>query len=78
MDGGQEDRLDHVRTEKMLMMGDKTCRSCVYRERWECGSKIISYCGLRTSRRTHNGKLKIKATSDACRLYKFNENRTKH
>ena len=46
-----------------------TCRSCAHRERWECGSRIIQYCGKRTSNRTFNGKLKIKVTNNACELY---------
>jgi len=42
------------------------CRTCKHRERWECGGKIIQYCGVRKSNRTHNGKLKIKCKDKAC------------
>lgn len=48
----------------------KTCRTCRYRERWHCDSKVIQYCGKRYSNRTHNGLLKIKVTRPACGLYK--------
>lgn len=46
-----------------------TCRNCKYRERWECGSKIISYCSKRHSNRTNNGLLKVKCNSPACLLF---------
>ncbi len=49
---------------------DKTCKTCVHRERWEYGSKIIQYCGARKSNRTENGLLKIKCKNEACILYK--------
>ena len=48
----------------------KTCRTCAHRERWECGGRIIQYCGVRKSNRTYNGKLKIKVTNEACASYK--------
>jgi hypothetical protein len=43
-----------------------TCRTCVHRERHEMGVKITSYCGIRKSNRTQNGKLKIRAKDPAC------------
>lgn len=46
-----------------------TCRICKYRERWECGSKVISYCSKRHSNRTDNGLLKVKCNSPACMLF---------
>lgn len=45
-------------------------KTCVHRERWEYGSKIIQYCGSRKSNRTENGLLKIKCKNEACILYK--------
>jgi hypothetical protein len=47
----------------------QTCRNCRHRERHEMGATIISYCGIRKSNRTQNGKLKIKAKDPACRLF---------
>lgn len=47
-----------------------TCRTCVHRQRWECGGRVIQYCGVRRSGRTFNGLLKIKVTNQACKLYK--------
>lgn len=47
----------------------KTCKTCKHRERWECGSKIIQYCGIRKSNRTANGLLKIKAKNPSCYMY---------
>lgn len=49
----------------------RTCRDCKHRERWECGSKIIQYCGKRKSGRTFNGLLKIKVTNEACPLFEI-------
>lgn len=48
----------------------KFCRTCVYRERWQCGGSVIQYCSKRKSKRTSNGLLKIKVTNPACELYK--------
>ncbi len=47
-----------------------TCLTCEYRERWQCGGSIIQYCGVRTSNRTENGKLKIKCKNKSCNQYK--------
>lgn len=46
-----------------------TCRTCEHRERWECGSKIISYCNARHSNRTDNGLKKVKCNDTACDYY---------
>lgn len=51
-------------------MPDKTCRTCANRQRWQCGGSWIQYCGVRKSKRTFNGLLKIKVTNPACELYK--------
>jgi hypothetical protein len=48
----------------------KTCRTCVHRQRWECGGRVIQYCRVRRNGRTYNGLLKIKVTNPACALYK--------
>ena len=48
----------------------KFCRTCKHRERWQCGGTWIQYCGVRKSKRTKNGLLKIKVTLPACALYK--------
>ena len=45
------------------------CRDCAHRQRWQCNSMIIQYCGVRSSNRTFNGLLKIKAKNDACDLF---------
>lgn len=50
-----------------------TCRSCRHRERWECESKVIQYCGKLRSGRTWNGKKKIKVTNAACGYYEKEE-----
>lgn len=46
-----------------------TCRTCKHRERWECGSKIISYCTARHDNRTDNGLKKVKCSYVACDHY---------
>lgn len=47
-----------------------TCRTCIHRQRWQCGGKVVQYCGVRSSNRTENGLLKIKVTTPACEQYK--------
>jgi len=49
---------------------NKKCLNCVHRQRWECNSKVIQYCGIKKSNRTQNGLLKIKCNTDACELFK--------
>lgn len=49
---------------------DKFCRTCEHRERHQCGSMVIQYCGIVKSNRTDNGKLKIKCKTPACQFYK--------
>ena len=46
------------------------CKNCAHFQRWECGTKIIFYCGLLKSNRTDNGQLKIKANREACLSFK--------
>jgi hypothetical protein len=45
-----------------------TCKDCKHRQRWQCNSKVIQYCGVRKSNRTENGLLKIKCKNTACSL----------
>ena len=45
------------------------CRTCKHRQPWECGARVIQYCGVRKSNRTYNGLLKIKVTNSACMAY---------
>lgn len=47
----------------------ETCRTCIHRQRWECGSKVISYCRMRKSNRTFNGLQKVKCNQQACSQY---------
>ena len=47
----------------------KTCRNCKHKQAWECGTKIIHYCGIRKSNRTTNKLLKIKCKNIACILF---------
>ena len=51
-------------------MIEKTCKTCANRQRWECGGRVIQYCGVRKSKQTFNRLLKIKVTNPACELYK--------
>lgn len=45
------------------------CRTCIHRQRWECGSKVISYCRVRKSNRTFNCLQKVKCNQQACSQY---------
>lgn len=49
------------------------CRNCKHRQPWKCNSVIIQYCTVRTSNRTDNGLLKIKAKNPACWRYEKEE-----
>jgi len=51
----------------------KTCNTCEHRQRWQCGGRVIQYCGIRKSNRTENGLLKIKCKTKSCELYKQQE-----
>lgn len=62
--------FDVEETEKAQQLNNPTCRTCDNRERHQCGSKVIQYCGVRKSNRTLNGLLKIKVTMPACYAYK--------
>ena len=47
----------------------ETCRTCKHRQRWEFNTKVFQYCGIRTSKYTNNGLLKIKCKTKACGSY---------
>lgn len=47
----------------------KTCRTCKHRQRWQCGGRVIQYCGKQRSNRTFNHLKKIKVTNQACKNY---------
>lgn len=57
---------------KNIGLVEKTCRTCANSQPWECGGsgRVIQYCGVRKSKRTVNGLLRIKVTNPACELYK--------
>ena len=55
-----------------IISTDKTCRECQHRQRWQCGGRIIQYCGMTSSNRTINGLKKIKVTRVACHNFKEN------
>ena len=42
------------------------CRDCKNCQRWQCNSKVFFYCGVRRSKLTSNGLLKIKCKQPAC------------
>ena len=47
----------------------ETCQNCEHRQRWQCGSRVVQYCGARKSNRTENGLLKITRNTPACTLF---------
>ncbi len=49
---------------------ESTCKKCIHLQRHECSGKVIMYCGVRTSGRTFNGLLKIKANDPSCPKFK--------
>jgi len=54
---------------KTLPADGLTCKTCEHRQRHQCNSKVFQYCGVRRSKRTDNGLLKIKCKTGACPLY---------
>lgn len=60
-------------TDDYITNPGKTCRHCEHRERWKCGGSVIQYCGVRSSGRTFNDKLKIKVTNQACGKFEQNK-----
>ena len=51
---------------------DKTCRTCVHRQRWgyEYSKKITQHCAVQPTRRNGVGLKRIKVTDKACKHYK--------
>ena len=71
-DGAMSELFDMPPTAKPAETHDGTgrrCNECAHGQGWVCGSKIIWYCWARTSNRTDNGKLKIKARQAACSMF---------
>lgn len=64
--GGLFAELDHPPINPFAGL---TCRSCEFSQPWEFGSKVIYYCDVRGSSRTHNGRLKIKLKNPACQHF---------
>jgi hypothetical protein len=58
--------LPQAKSEQKTVL---TCLSCKHRQRWECNSVVVQYCGVRKSNRTENGLLKIKCKDAACVAY---------
>lgn len=56
-------------TEEQVPEITNTCKNCEHRQRWECNSKVFQYCGVRKSKRTDNGLLKIKCKDASCSLF---------
>ena len=54
---------------KVVLGAGLTCNTCQHRQRHQCNSKVIQYCGVRKSNRTENGLLKIKCKMVACAVY---------
>jgi len=64
--------FDIPEIQKETPINNKTCLTCVHRERHQMGGSIIQYCGKVKSNRTINGQLKIKCKTPACKFYKEN------
>lgn len=56
--------------QKMDTKHTRICGKCEYSERVQRGNQCFYYCNRHFSRRTHNGKLKVKARRQACFAYK--------
>ena len=57
-----------IAVEPVLATG-LTCRKCKHNQAWQCNSKVFHYCGIRKSKQTSNGQLKIKCKNSACSLF---------
>lgn len=51
------------------LVNNNNCGKCKHIERHQCCSKIIFYCGIRKSKRTSNGLLKVKCKTTACAFF---------
>lgn len=45
------------------------CKNCFHRKPYQCGGRVIQYCGARRSNRTFNGLQKTKVYL-TCHLFK--------
>ncbi len=52
---------------------DNFCRNCVFMYQLKTSFKSFYYCNLLKSKRTSNGKLKIKYTQAGCLSFKKNQ-----
>lgn len=43
-----------------------TCATCVHIQKWECGGRVLRYCGKLKDRSTHNGLKRIRVKDAAC------------
>jgi hypothetical protein len=66
----QETLFDNEIFDEPLKPSSLTCNTCEHRQRWQCNSVVVQYCGIRKSNRTDNGLLKIKCKTAACSHYK--------
>ena len=53
---------------------ENTCKNCKHRQPWQCGLRVIQYCGIRRSNRTNNGLLKIRCKDGACKMFEKEDN----
>jgi hypothetical protein len=67
------DKLFEVEVKKPRV---ETCNMCEHRRPIQYGSKTIQYCGIKRSRMTSNGLLKIKCNYEACES--FNRRKAQH
>lgn len=61
--------LNPAITVEPVLANRLTCRKCKHNQAWQCNSKVFRYCGIRKSKRTSNGQLKIKCKNVACSLF---------
>ncbi len=64
--------FDTSKFNKETHIGE-TCNNCKHRQRWQCNSVVVQYCGVRKSNRTENRLLKIKCKTQACPLFEKGE-----
>jgi len=58
----------NIADDRVLATG-LTCRKCKHNQSWQCNSKVFHYCGIRKSKQTSNGQLKIKCKNTACNMF---------
>jgi hypothetical protein len=55
--------------KKKAGYNEPRCGTCQHYERWQCGGSVIGYCGITKANNTHNGKLRTKSMTPACKHY---------